>query len=167
MPSSARKKKTGALSTDVLRGHVSDFRWAALIAGLIPIPLSLVALVFFLMIRRPPRSTLFPYTTLFRSVRRAAAHVRRELHPRGRHRSRHDGRRPPGDERAHAPPGGRRRRRDPRRAVPPRDHRRDPRRLRRRAPPHPRRPRRPRARRPRRGARHRQLPPPLRRQELT
>src|SRR3712207_7506843 len=24
--------------------------------------------VFFLMIRRPPRSTLFPYTTLFRSV---------------------------------------------------------------------------------------------------
>src|SRR5690242_21577908 len=27
----------------------------------------LAALVFFLMIRRPPRSTLFPYTTLFRS----------------------------------------------------------------------------------------------------
>src|SRR2546422_6841617 len=25
-------------------------------------------LVFFLMIRRPPRSTLFPYTTLFRSM---------------------------------------------------------------------------------------------------
>src|ERR1039458_858013 len=25
--------------------------------------------LFFLMIRRPPRSTLFPYTTLFRSVR--------------------------------------------------------------------------------------------------
>src|ERR1035437_10480519 len=25
---------------------------------------------FFLMIRRPPRSTLFPYTTLFRSSRR-------------------------------------------------------------------------------------------------
>src|SRR2546427_7010576 len=29
------------------------------------------------MIRRPPRSTLFPYTTLFRSVRGAAAAVRR------------------------------------------------------------------------------------------
>src|SRR3712207_8530599 len=29
--------------------------------------------LFFLMIRRPPRSTLFPYTTLFRSPRRAAA----------------------------------------------------------------------------------------------
>src|SRR5947207_10543048 len=25
-------------------------------------------LLFFLMIRRPPRSTLFPYTTLFRSI---------------------------------------------------------------------------------------------------
>src|SRR5450631_1290515 len=28
---------------------------------------------FFLMIRRPPRSTLFPYTTLFRSRTRPAA----------------------------------------------------------------------------------------------
>src|SRR6202020_3437176 len=28
-------------------------------------------LFFFLMIRRPPRSTLFPYTTLFRSLLRA------------------------------------------------------------------------------------------------
>src|SRR3712207_9438357 len=27
---------------------------------------------FFLMIRRPPRSTLFPYTTLFRSARDSA-----------------------------------------------------------------------------------------------
>src|SRR5438874_13366047 len=27
-----------------------------------------LVLFFFLMIRRPPRSTLFPYTTLFRSV---------------------------------------------------------------------------------------------------
>src|SRR5256886_2798049 len=29
---------------------------------------------FFLMIRRPPRSTLFPYTTLFRSVAHDHAH---------------------------------------------------------------------------------------------
>src|SRR5688572_30895601 len=29
--------------------------------------LILLAVFFFLMIRRPPRSTLFPYTTLFRS----------------------------------------------------------------------------------------------------
>src|SRR5258708_33319822 len=31
---------------------------------------------FFLMIRRPPRSTLFPYTTLFRSQPEAAAEHR-------------------------------------------------------------------------------------------
>src|SRR5690349_24357142 len=31
------------------------------------IRLSLLFFLFFLMIRRPPRSTLFPYTTLFRS----------------------------------------------------------------------------------------------------
>src|SRR5258708_11086451 len=31
-----------------------------------------LSLFFFLMIRRPPRSTLFPYTTLFRSVGPAA-----------------------------------------------------------------------------------------------
>src|SRR5262245_66647060 len=34
---------------------------------------------FFLMIRRPPRSTLFPYTTLFRSaaaLRKCGAHLR-------------------------------------------------------------------------------------------
>src|SRR5437773_9341222 len=30
--------------------------------------LSLLSFFFFLMIRRPPRSTLFPYTTLFRSI---------------------------------------------------------------------------------------------------
>src|SRR5256885_10887299 len=29
---------------------------------------SILFLFFFLMIRRPPRSTLFPYTTLFRSL---------------------------------------------------------------------------------------------------
>src|SRR2546426_11925429 len=31
-------------------------------------PSSIFLVFFFLMIRRPPRSTLFPYTTLFRSV---------------------------------------------------------------------------------------------------
>src|SRR6266496_5723125 len=31
---------------------------------------STASLLFFLMIRRPPRSTLFPYTTLFRSHRK-------------------------------------------------------------------------------------------------
>src|SRR2546429_5424913 len=32
------------------------------------IPTATVDRLFFLMIRRPPRSTLFPYTTLFRSA---------------------------------------------------------------------------------------------------
>src|SRR5437868_8780677 len=40
---------------------------------------------FFLMIRRPPRSTLFPYTTLFRSPRaQARAPPRMCLRPRPR-----------------------------------------------------------------------------------
>src|SRR5256885_822712 len=40
-------------------------------------------LFFFLMIRRPPRSTLFPYTTLFRSSREADARHRDDprIHP--------------------------------------------------------------------------------------
>src|SRR2546421_10855520 len=33
-------------------------------------------LFFFLMIRRPPRSTLFPYTTLFRSAAQPRARAR-------------------------------------------------------------------------------------------
>src|SRR3712207_7141420 len=47
---------------------------------------------FFLMIRRPPRSTLFPYTTLFRSrARRRARGAARGAHAREgqrRHRAR-------------------------------------------------------------------------------
>src|SRR2546426_5043765 len=41
-------------------------------------------LFFFLMIRRPPRSTLFPYTTLFRSLARGlgAAELRSAGQPR-------------------------------------------------------------------------------------
>src|SRR5258705_13987315 len=39
-----------------------------IICFLPPIPQTLILLFFFLMIRRPPRSTLFPYTTLFRSA---------------------------------------------------------------------------------------------------
>src|SRR5437899_5848611 len=37
-----------------------------LFSSLVPSYLSLIYFLFFLMIRRPPRSTLFPYTTLFR-----------------------------------------------------------------------------------------------------
>src|SRR3712207_9467766 len=36
------------------------------------------AIIFFLMIRRPPRSTLFPYTTLFRSTARDGLAVFRD-----------------------------------------------------------------------------------------
>src|SRR5260221_14527574 len=45
------------------------------------------SLFFFLMIRRPPRSTLFPYTTLFRSPADGgrAAHQLRALAPLRRH----------------------------------------------------------------------------------
>src|SRR3712207_8348987 len=37
---------------------------------------------FFLMIRRPPRSTLFPYTTLFRSVEERRGLLRQRRVPR-------------------------------------------------------------------------------------
>src|SRR3990172_7116100 len=36
--------------------------------------LHLVCRLFFLMIRRPPKSTLFPYTTLFRSLNERGYH---------------------------------------------------------------------------------------------
>src|SRR2546427_11399902 len=43
---------------------------------------NVVCLFFFLMIRRPPRSTLFPYTTLFRSGQLQAhlQHLAPEIH---------------------------------------------------------------------------------------
>src|SRR5258708_17629927 len=47
------------------------------------------------MIRRPPRSTLFPYTTLFRSLRGAAgvpAGAEHRLLPRARHELQGDAR---------------------------------------------------------------------------
>src|SRR3712207_9098514 len=39
----------------------------------------LLKIFFFLMIRRPPRSTLFPYTTLFRSFEILAEPTRRRI----------------------------------------------------------------------------------------
>src|SRR5712672_906750 len=42
-------------------------------------------LFFFLMIRRPPRSTLFPYTTLFRSTASLFRRVEHELRVDRRH----------------------------------------------------------------------------------
>src|SRR2546430_11831409 len=40
-----------------------------------------ILLFFFLMIRRPPRSTLFPYTTLFRSLLTQPTLYRADLKP--------------------------------------------------------------------------------------
>src|SRR5258708_33170105 len=52
------------------RVHVSLARSVPLLSELCPRHLLSVRVrFFFLMIRRPPRSTLFPYTTLFRSCR--------------------------------------------------------------------------------------------------
>src|SRR5688572_31939424 len=53
------------------------------------------------MIRRPPRSTLFPYTTLFRSLDRARAWLLREGRPR------RDARDHPRLDAGHARPDGR------------------------------------------------------------
>src|SRR2546427_7220195 len=51
----------------VARAHVDTLTIEWVLVAWAP---SLTLLFFFLMIRRPPRSTLFPYTTLFRSIRR-------------------------------------------------------------------------------------------------
>src|SRR2546427_8781396 len=59
---------------------------------------SIVKDIFFLMIRRPPRSTLFPYTTLFRS--HPLAGDRRSA--RADQRDRHGDSGPPGDPRTGA-----------------------------------------------------------------
>src|SRR5579864_9725465 len=48
------------------------------------IQLSFFCFFFFLMIRRPPRSTLFPYTTLFRSTPETTMLIR-EAQDRGCH----------------------------------------------------------------------------------
>src|SRR5690606_42098932 len=54
------------------------------------LPCSIYLRIFFLMIRRPPRSTLFPYTTLFRSHRRDVDRAT-PPHLRPRHRQRSPG----------------------------------------------------------------------------
>src|SRR6266436_3278935 len=59
-----KKKKSYALVLSrslVIKRIAYRAARAGLITGV------LLAIFFFLMIRRPPRSTLFPYTTLFRS----------------------------------------------------------------------------------------------------
>src|SRR5947207_12273630 len=45
----------------------------------------MLSVFFFLMIRRPPRSTLFPYTTLFRSLPCPRGRLLRVARRAGRH----------------------------------------------------------------------------------
>src|SRR6478672_7970599 len=64
-----KKKKNAVDTQDHTRYHQgikveSEGHTAFYLGDLIP-----TLCLFFLMIRRPPRSTLFPYTTLFRSTR--------------------------------------------------------------------------------------------------
>src|SRR5439155_24483225 len=69
-------------------------------------PFAAIAYLFFLIMRPPPRSTLFPYTTLFRSARRCGAAARRAPGTRARRRRgrgsapRGSGRPGPGDRKS-------------------------------------------------------------------
>src|SRR5476649_2987518 len=54
-----------------------------LLTLLVRLTMSLFLAFFFLMIRRPPRSTLFPYTTLFRSRRFPAGTILCRCEPAG------------------------------------------------------------------------------------
>src|SRR2546425_11111659 len=90
-------------------------------------PLLCVLLFFFLMIRRPPRSTLFPYTTLFRSREPDSCGQRGRPAPPGRPAGAVAPRQRPGDpgdadlradQRLSARAAGRERRARRRRAAP-------------------------------------------------
>src|SRR6266498_1412862 len=96
MPSSARKKKTALLSPPVLRtlrpGTYAAWQSArGRLGGHFKVPrissdeALRQELFFFLRIGRPPRSTLFPYTTLFRSHRRGPPGHAREPPLRRQH----------------------------------------------------------------------------------
>src|SRR6266571_4999847 len=61
-----RRRIAGLRNGDVKVADVLAAKIDVLIADDEPPCLVVVNHVFFLMIRRPPRSTLFPYTTLFR-----------------------------------------------------------------------------------------------------
>src|SRR4051795_7562739 len=89
MPSSACKKKTEiVVRTTALLGDCGVVRITASVRGAAVVSCRGPAIVprcppwvgrvlcfFFLMIRRPPRSTLFPYTTLFRSELQSHSHL--------------------------------------------------------------------------------------------
>src|SRR5215471_3427667 len=74
-----KKKRAMHLASVHLPQHVSPTRLSISSSWM----LRLTPSFFFLMIRRPPRSTLFPYTTLFRPPRPARPH-RHPAAPDGR-----------------------------------------------------------------------------------
>src|SRR5271167_2446484 len=67
-----KKKKTSRTTVSIVFQLLAPRAMAA--SRMLPGTARKNSSVFFLMIRRPPRSTLFPYTTLFRSL--AFAHLR-------------------------------------------------------------------------------------------
>src|SRR6266567_746055 len=81
MPSSARKKKTPESSAPSTPHDATAPLHAAGAGGGVHGPrVAAVRAFCFLMIRRPPRSTLFPYTTLFRSPGTRGPHRRPPAH---------------------------------------------------------------------------------------
>src|SRR6266496_3976658 len=75
--------KTGTLRNYRLLFNVNYSSCYLAIGNNMRILSSVLVYFFFLIIRRPPRSTLFPYTTLFRSRRRS---LRGRLRPAARRR---------------------------------------------------------------------------------
>src|SRR5260364_200199 len=70
-----KKKTSSSMSLNREKSHERRTRWKRCPDTVCVAPsaakrtrLAFTAFFFFLMIRRPPRSTLFPYTTLFRSA---------------------------------------------------------------------------------------------------
>src|SRR5258705_386560 len=64
MPSFALKKSASPTTVSKAGDLVT---YSFVVTNIGNVTLSRINVFFFLMIRRPPRSTLFPYTTLFRS----------------------------------------------------------------------------------------------------
>src|SRR5215213_307134 len=92
MPSSACKKKNVCVALSPATAELLVLKRARIDTISPGVHLGRFSPFFFLMIRRPPRSTLFPYTTLFRSHEPAALRrdggVALSLHP-GPDQSRH------------------------------------------------------------------------------